>query len=158
MLSKNQKRILIQVTKTLKENRIPFQITGGLAAIAYGSKRKLFDIDIDVSKKDIKKVRELFRENISEDLHHLQNGRFDIFVMSLEFDKVIVDISQLEKSYVIDKNGNKIGGDYDFSKTKLMKIDGIKLPVEDKNELIRYKKILSRDTDLIDIQQMTEND
>ena len=157
MLSKDQKRVLVQVTKTFKENNIPFQITGGLAAIAYGCRRDLFDIDIDISKKDIEKVRKLFKENITEDLHHLQNGRFDIYVMSFEIDGVNVDISQLEENYVIDKEGNKIGGDYNFSNTKIMEIEGLKLPVEDKNELVNYKKILGRDTDLIDIQQMTEN-
>ena len=108
MLSKDQKRVLVQVTKTFKENNIPFQITGGLAAIAYGCRRDLFDIDIDISKKDIEKVRKLFKENITEDLHHLQNGRFDIYVMSFEIDGVNVDISQLEENYVIDKEGNKI--------------------------------------------------
>jgi hypothetical protein len=157
MLSKDQKRVLVRVTQTLKEHNIPFQITGGLAAIAYGSRRDLFDIDIDVSKKDIEKIRKLFREHITEDLHHLQNGRFDIYVMSLEIDDVIVDISQLEENYVIDKKGNKIGGDYNLRNTKLIKVDGIEIPVEDKTELVNYKKILGRDTDLIDIQQMTEN-
>lgn len=155
MISENQKKALTRVTNTLKTNNIPFQITGGLAAIAYGCRRNLFDIDIDVSKKDIEKVRKLFKKNISEDLHHLQNGRFDIFVMSLEFENVVVDISQLEENYVIDKNGNKIGGDYDFSKTKIMNVADLELPVEDKDELIRYKRILGRDTDLVDIEQMT---
>lgn len=156
MLSENQKKVLIQVSKTLKENNIPFQITGGLAALLYGAKRELFDIDIDVPKKDIQKVRELFKRNITEDIHHLINGKFDIYVMSLKIDGVVIDISQVEESYVIDKNGNKIGGASDLNKAKLMKIDGLEIPVEDKNELIKYKQILGRDTDLIDIQQMTK--
>ena len=154
MVSKVQKDVLIRVTDILKKNNIPFQITGGLAAIAYGAKRELFDIDIDVSKKDIQKVRKLFKKYITEDIHHLQNGRFDIYVMSLEIDGVIVDISQLEDNYVVDNNGNKIGGDYNLNNAKTINIEGLEMPVEDKKELINYKRILARDTDLADIEQI----
>lgn len=36
------------VVSILKKQRIPFQISGGLAAHIYGSKRPLNDIDLDV--------------------------------------------------------------------------------------------------------------
>ena len=156
MLSEIQKKVLIQIAKTFKENNISFKITGGLAAIVYGAKRKLFDIDIEVLKKYIQKIRKLFKKYITEDIHHLQNERFDIYVMSLDINGVVIDISQVEESYVIDKNGNKIGGENSLNKAKLMKIDRIEVPIEDKDELIKYKKILNRDTDLIDIEQMTK--
>lgn len=53
MLSENHKKVLKQVALKLKENNIQFQISGGLAAITYGAKRPLYDIDIDVHKGDI---------------------------------------------------------------------------------------------------------
>lgn len=62
MLSENHKKVLKQVALKLKENNIQFQISGGLAAITYGAKRPLYDIDIDVHKGDIQKVRELFKD------------------------------------------------------------------------------------------------
>ncbi len=154
MLSSLQKQIFKDTVNLLKSNNIPFQITGGLAAIAYGAKRPLYDIDIDVSKKDIQKVRELFRQYITEDFHHLQNGKFDIYVMTLTINGVEVDISQAEENYVIDKKGNKFGYNVDLSKAKLIDIEGVGIPVEDKTELINYKTILARETDLIDIEQM----
>jgi hypothetical protein len=156
MISKTQKEVFLWIVKILKKEGIAFQATGGLATILYGAKRNLFDIDIDVAKKDIEKVRKLFKEYIAEDLNHLQNGRFDIYVMTLKIRGVIIDIGQAEESYVIDKNGNKIGGVSDLNKAKIMKIDGMAIPVEDKDELIKYKQILGRDTDLIDITEMTK--
>lgn len=36
------------ITGILQERKIPFQISGGLAANCYGSPRPLNDIDIDV--------------------------------------------------------------------------------------------------------------
>ncbi len=154
LLSEAQKQTLRQVAQTLKENHIPFQATGGLAAIAYGADRPLWDIDIDVSKKDIPKIRELFKEYITEDYHRLQNERWDIYVMSIQMNGVVVDFSQMEENYQIDKQGRRIGGDYDFSKSTEMEIEGIKLPVEDKDELIAYKRIVGRDTDLSDVRQI----
>lgn len=156
MLSDTQKKVLKFVATKLKKNNIPFQISGGLAAIAYGAKRPLFDIDIDVHKKDIVKVRELFKQYIIEDFHHLQNEHFDIYVMSLNISGIIIDISQAEECYYIGKDGSKTRIDTDLSKVKVMNIDGIEVLVEDRDELISYKKIIARDTDLIDIEQMSQ--
>lgn len=50
------------ITTTLKELNIPFQIAGGLAAIAYGATRDFWDIDIDVPENSF----ELITENVSD--------------------------------------------------------------------------------------------
>jgi hypothetical protein len=155
MLSEAQRQTLECVALTLAENNIPFQVTGGLAAIAYGANRPLWDIDIDVSKKDIPKIRELFKGDIKDDYHHVESEHWDIYVMTLQINGVQVDFSQIEENYQIDKHGNRIGGCYDFSKAKGLEIEGIRLPVEDKEELVAYKKIIGRDTDLIDVRQIT---
>lgn len=47
----NIKEALAWITNILKKYSIPFQITGGLAAILYGSKRPLEDIDIDIPEE-----------------------------------------------------------------------------------------------------------
>ena len=78
ILSSEQKEVLRKVIKTLNSSGIQFQVSGGLAAIIYGAKRPLYDIDIEVYKKDIPKVRELFQKNISEDFYHLQDKNFDM--------------------------------------------------------------------------------
>lgn len=45
---KNAKAALIWIADILKKQQIRFQISGGLAAIAYGANRPLADIDIDI--------------------------------------------------------------------------------------------------------------
>lgn len=157
MISENHKKVLKQVVQTLKENNIPFQVSGGLAAIVYGAERTLYDIDIDVRKKDIPKVRKLFKNYIQEDFHHLQDEHFDIWLITLHIDGISVDISHAEESYFVGKDGNKIRMDADVSKAKLLNLEGINVPVEDKEELIAYKKIIARDTDLIDIEQISQS-
>lgn len=49
------KEALSWITNLLQKYNIPFQIAGGLAAQAYGSNRKLHDIDIDIPEIDFQK-------------------------------------------------------------------------------------------------------
>lgn len=158
MLTKSQKKILRQVVQALKENNIPYQITGGLAAIIYGGRRPLFDIDLDVKKKDIEKVRKFFKEYIIKDFHRHLSEYFDIWIMTLKINDVLVDISQGEDCSMRDKNGKWIKMDTDLSHPTWVKFEGMKLSVEPKEELTQYKKVLGRDTDLIDIEQMQDED
>src|ERR1051325_10375691 len=74
LVSPAQQRALSRLVRTLVANAIEFQVTGGLAAIAYGAQRALYDIDIDVSAEDLPRVRDLFRECITQDIHRL-DGR-----------------------------------------------------------------------------------
>ena len=155
MLSKTQANVLKKITTLLEENNIAFQVTGGLAAIAYGAKRPLYDIDIDVYKKDISKVRKLFANCLKKDFYHLQDEHFDMWLLTIIIDEVNIDISQAEKSYFINKKGKKIKMDSDISKAKIITIGQTRIPIQKKKELVAYKKIIGRKTDLLDIQQIT---
>lgn len=154
VLSDNQISALKKVSQILTKNNIKFQISGGLAAIVYGAKRPLYDIDIDVYKKDITKIQEFFKEYISEDFYHLQDENFDIWLLTLKIDGVPVDISQVEDFYFCSTNSEKVLMSPDLSKSVFIDFDGIKIPVENKDELIKYKKILARETDLADTKQI----
>lgn len=154
-MEERKKESLKTVVNVLKEHKIPFQVSGGLAAIAYGSKRPLYDIDIDVGKADIPKVQEIFREYIIEDFHRYQDKYMEVWEIELEIDGVEVDISQAEEAYFKDKEGNSTRFDSDLSKAKVMEIEGVEVHVMDKEELIVCKKIMGRDVDLQDLEQIS---
>ena len=156
MISDSQKQSLKKIVTELQKNSIEFQITGGLAAILYGSKRPLYDIDIDVSKKDIARVIGLFRHNIVNDFDHLSDGMFDLYLLTMNMKGVLIDVSQIEDAYVFNKAGQKIKMNTDISKMNYIAWEGLYLPVQDKQDLIAYKKILGRDTDLTDIEQINK--
>ena len=75
--------------------------------------------------------------------------------MTLNIDGVPVDISQADEYYLGDGKSKKIRAEAHLSKAQLINFDGVKIPVANKTELIEYKKIIARDTDLIDIQQIS---
>lgn len=149
-----QKKVFKRVVDTLNKNSIPFQISGGLAAIAYGSKRPLYDIDIDVNKEDIPKAQRVFKEYIVQDFHRYKDESMEIWEMELDIDGVEVDISQADEAYFTDKQGNTKRIDTDLEKAQMTDIEGIQVPVMDKQDLIDYKKFIARDTDLDDVNQI----
>jgi len=109
MLSINQKEALALVVEKLTQLGIEYQATGGLAAIAHGAKRPLYDIDIDIHEKDVDAVRSAFKEYIVEDWNNELDGpddEFDIWMMTLEVNGVPVDISQIEGCRMRTKGGN----------------------------------------------------
>ena len=74
MLTEIQKQVLGYLVQTLSGEDIEFQVSGGLAAIAHGATRPLYDIDLEIHKKDVEKVRMLFKEYITEDWNHDLEG------------------------------------------------------------------------------------
>ncbi|MDR3547736.1 MAG: hypothetical protein P4M11_05640 [Candidatus Pacebacteria bacterium] len=156
MLTETQKQVLAYLVQTLNSEDIIFQVSGGLAAIAHGATRPLYDIDLEIHKKDVEKVRALFKEYITEDWNHDLEGpddQFDIWMMKLEIKGVPIDINQVEEVYLISSTGERTLQP-DGMDTEPKQVEGITLPVLRKEPLIAYKKILGRDTDLIDIEQI----
>ena len=110
MLTDAQKKVLRFLAETLKENSIEFQITGGLAAIAHGATRSLYDIDLEIYKADVERVRELFKEFIVEDWNNELEGpedQFDVWMMKLMIEGVLVDINQIEETRIRSAEGDK---------------------------------------------------
>ena len=157
MLSEKQEQALSLLADTLKENGIEFQVAGGLAAIAYGASRPLEDIDLEIYKQDVEKVRELFKEYIVEDWNNELEGpddQFDVWMMKLEIYGAPVDISQIEECRIKSKAGEWVT-QQEVMDYELKRVEGIELPVVRKQLLIEYKKFLAREVDLEDIRQIS---
>lgn len=149
------------VFKTLKtlseyfvEQKISYQITGGLAACIYGAERPLYDIDIEIDAKDMAAVRDGLRQYVAKDIHHFQDDNFDLFMMTLDIDGIPVDISQTEPILHRLTGGEWQRLDARLDNANLMDVGGLQLPVVAKADLLRYKSIVKRSTDIDDIRQI----
>lgn len=156
-MTETQLDVLRFLVQTLTSEEIEFQVSGGLAAIAYGATRPLYDIDLEIYKRDAEKVRSLFTEYITEDWNNDLEGdddAFDLWILKLEVKGVPIDINQMEDSRVKTETGEWITQP-EVMEYEIKIVEGIELPVQSKSALIAYKKLIARDTDLIDIEQIS---
>ncbi len=156
MLTETQKKVLTLLVEALQRNNIEFQVSGGLAVLVHGGTRPLYDIDLEIHKGDVEVVRALFKDYITEDWNNDLEGpddQFDIWMMKLEINGVPIDINQVEEVYLISKTGERTLQS-SVMDTEPREFMGLTLPVLRKESLIAYKKIIARDTDLIDVKQL----
>lgn len=130
------------ITNILFKHNIIFQITGGLAAKIYGSQRPLNDIDIDVQTESLSQLASLVKEYVIYGPSHYNDGKWDLQLMTLRFNNQEIDISG-DKCKIYD-DASEIWMDFPavFLKAELHMIEGISVPVVNKEQLLNYKKLL----------------
>lgn len=153
LISENQRATIEYLVDLLNKNNISYQITGGLAALCYGAKRPLYDIDIDVERKSILLLQELLSQYIIDDYHHYQDDFFDMYLMKININGVSIDISQIENAYSL-KNGKKLKINSSLSNSHVVSMLNMNIKVQDVNELIEYKLMVGRETDLFDVKEI----
>lgn len=143
------------VVEILEKHRVPFVVTGGLAAKTYGSKRALFDIDLDIPDDRFSDLLEDAKPYIISGPASYQDEHWKLFAMTLQYDGWNIDLSGAESAQTFDqKTGKWIPCPTDLSHFELCEIDGIKIPVMSKDDLVAYKRLVGRDTDLSDIDEI----
>lgn len=151
----NVREALSWIIDIIQKHNIPFQIAGGLAAKAYGSTRKLWDIDIDISETDFCKIKNDVKPSITFGPSQFKNKSWDLFLMTLNYQGQEIDISGAYYTKIYNSKNNsweRIATD--FSKVNNIEIYGLILPIIACEELIAYKKILSRPVDLLDVEYL----
>lgn len=143
------------ITGVLRKNKIPFQITGGLAAKAYGATRKLFDIDIYVPEKYMNKVIKKTKKYIILGPKRSKTKNWDLEYIKIIHSGQRIEIGSPEKTKMFDKKRRKWLRDrINFSKPETKEIFRLKVPLIPKRQLILRKIKLGRKVDRIDLRQM----
>lgn len=151
----NAKQALIWITDILKKNRVPFQITGGLAAIAYGASRSLEDIDIDIPDNQFENILNDVKPYIIFEPKRFKSDKWDLLLMTLNYQGQEIDLSGADSAHVYNELTNEwILLNEDLMNATYKNIFDLDLPVIPLKNLIYYKKILAREVDLIDIHQI----
>lgn len=154
----NIKPVLRWIVDILNELNIPFHVTGGLAAIAYGASRPIYDIDIDIPEDQLQKLFEKIIEYVTFGPGNFKDPDWDLTMMTVRYEDVSIDISGAYTGKIFDKKVNKwVPYDSDLKYTVQKEILGMTLPVISRDILINYKRLLARPTDLQDIDAMEAN-
>ena len=87
---------LVWITQILKSRQIPYQITGGLAARAYGAERPINDIDIEIPDNRIDDILPEIRQYIIEGPLHFNDGVWELNLITLRYKGQFIDLSVSE--------------------------------------------------------------
>ena len=154
---RNTEEALIWVVSILKELNVSFEIDGGLAAEAYGSKRELADIDINVLSEDFDRIVPKVKEYIKFGPAWYQDEHWKLYMMTLKYAGQNIDIGALGGMKFFDKKAKEWkNADADLSACRIINYMGMDLPFVNEIKLMIYKEELARGVDKKDVQAMED--
>lgn len=143
------------ITKILNNNKINYQISGGLAGKIFGSKRELHDIDIDISKKDFKKILPEVSDYITYGPARYIDAKWNLELITLNYNGQEIDISDSDSFLISNKERTEwIPFLTDFLKTLDVDLNGIKIKVINPKDFLEYKEELDGEHQLEDIESV----
>jgi hypothetical protein len=154
-VEKNASAALAWIAEMLKSQNIPFQVTGGLAALVYGSTRPLADIDIDVPDEYLAELAGLLAGHVLSGPARYRDGEWDIMLLTVQYAGCEIDLGGVPGAKVFDRAARSwVPLVTDLESAVPLKVFGVEVPVIAKHALIAYKRRLDRDVDRMDITAM----
>jgi hypothetical protein len=144
------------ISGQIERHRLPYQIVGGLAAIAHGSRRPLHDIDIYMPLGD---AAEAFIEDVAGHVNWgpraVIEGPWDITYMKLTHGGQKIEIGDSRAPRIRDRGtGAWIEQRIDFEASVICEVLACRVPVMPRDQLIAYKRVLDREVDRSDIRAL----
>ena len=156
-MPKNPRAAFHWITKLLRKLRIPFRVSGGLAARFYGSKRPLADIDMDIPDKDIPRLAPEVRRYIIYGPQRYRDRHWDLPLLTLRYRGQLIDLSGADSGKVFDKRKRKkVIAKVHLRRFRRGKLFGVIVPIIPKTELIAYKSALGRRVDVADVKAISK--
>jgi len=149
------RKAFLWILAILRKYKIPFQVSGGLAARIYGSQRELADIDIDIPEKAFQKILRDVSKYLIFGPRRYKDRNWDLRLVILRYRSQEIDLCGAEESKIFNKKMKKwVSNRVDFSKNVRKKMFGAIVPVISKRELLSAKIKLARRVDLEDVKQI----
>lgn len=149
---------LAWIVALLNEHQIQYQVVGGLAAQAYGAKRPLVDIDLYMAFDQAQAALEAIKPYLTRAPAPHRSAAWDLVYLALEYEGVQIEIGD---SSTDPRFYNRLDQQWeaqviDYTASNIARLYGVDLAVMPKAELVRYKAMLDREVDHLDIQQMAD--
>ena len=142
----------------LDARNIPFQICGGLAANAYGSDRDLHDIDLFVPGERFQAVVQAGEAYISKPAAHRQEEGWDLTYVQFIYEGIKVELGNADGPRILDAKAQTwVDLNIDFSRSQVITVLGLDVPVMNPEDLVRYKSLLARPVDLEDVRAIRQH-
>ena len=153
IVSTEQIEIIKQLVSLLNEHKVPYQFTGGLAGNIHGSQWPLQDIDLEMPRAHIELVAYLLRQHVVSPMRFYQDKEFQLVILNLKIGTTAIDINQIEAQQICHE-GEWVPLTVDIKKAQIMPFHGIKVSVQPLDQLIAYKSLLGRTSDVADLSKL----
>ena len=141
----------------LSGREIPCVFCGGLAAIGYGSRRPLHDIDLFVPGDRFIEVVQAGEKYISKPAQHYREHSegWDLEYVQFMYRDIKVEVGNSNNASIYDSKEEKwVSLDIAFERSHYQQLLGIEIPLMQRDDLIAYKTRLGRPVDSEDIADM----
>jgi hypothetical protein len=143
---------LAWIVGILSEHKIPFLVTGGLAARIYGSTRPLADIDLDVPEECLPVLAGFLASHVVFGPARVQDQEWDITLLTLSYAGWSIDLGGAYRTRVFDRAAQSwVAVRTDLETAVRLEVFGLEVPVVAKDDLVAYKRRLNREVDRIDV-------
>lgn len=140
----------------LEELEVPYLISGGLAARAYGSTRALNDIDIEVPDDGVAAVAEATADYTVWGPDREEAECFELLILVLAYGGQTIEICGGDSLRMLDhESGEWVDAPTDFTKVERRQVLGVDVSLITKEELLAYKRLGGREVDVTDVEQIT---
>lgn len=145
------------IIEIIKDQRVPYRISGGFAANYHGTTRKLADIDIDLSKEGFEEVI------ASVSPYHLVSGperykdkHWNCQLATLDYKGQKIDLMVADDALIYNaETGMWEKYPWDCESYDFGMVDHALYRMIPKVVLIKYKDILRREVDLLDVRELS---
>ena len=147
---------LAWIVAVLERHHVPYQVVGGLAAQAYGAQRPLVDIDLYVPLEQATEALAEWKPFIvREPLPH-RSAAWDLVYLALSYQGVWIEIgdSSTHPRFYNARDQRWEWQAIDYAASRVCMLYRIAVAVMPRAELLRYKAMLDREVDHLDIAQM----
>lgn len=149
------KEAFARIVDILKENGVPFRISGGFAVRIYGSTRELADIDIEIQKGCMELVSTRASPYIIYGPKRYKDRNWDLPLMTLRIFGQDIDIYEARTVKIYDKKLFRwVPLPTNFNRSVKKRVFGRTVSVMRPNDLISYKSRLGRRVDIKDVRYL----
>ena len=137
------RKALKWVTKILRDQKIPYQISGGLCARFYGTTRRINDIDIDIKEIDFPRLQAIMQPYVIFGPDIYVDKKWEVLIMILKYKDQLIEFTSGDFSKISNSGRTKwLVFRYDLHDVNIIPWEGVTLNLMRPEKILRYKKHL----------------
>ncbi|MDE2905706.1 MAG: hypothetical protein OXQ28_06435 [Acidobacteriota bacterium] len=151
--------VLRRVCGLLDECAIPFQLTGDVAAAAYGAPRPIRSVELFIAAEHVPALLRRAEEHVVDYPWRRRDGAWDRVALSLSFDGVTIDVCIAEAARFREAaTGAWRDAAIDPAASVTVKVRGVEAPVMPRTQVLDQKRRLDRQVDRQDLRHLARED